>query len=115
MKKTVFLTTFVVFNLLMLCIIYVNFPNEIAFNCPLAQETYHISLGLFLLIIMIIAELAGVMYAIGLQENLAKMFSAYQRKSESISVKHEESTDKIKALEAKIETLEAALKSALDK
>lgn len=114
MKKTTFLTAFVTFNLIVFYIIYINYPTRVDLLCPLAQEPYEISLGVLILILVFTSEVIGMMYTIALRMNLTKMFNAYQKRNESISVKHEESTDRVKALEAKIETLETALKSALD-
>lgn len=115
MKKITFLALFLLINIAILYFAFVNFHTTLTYICIFNHKAYSISLGLFTLILAFAADTAGFLYAVVLQENIVKLCGAYQKKNEHISVKSEEDSATIKALEAKIETLEAALKQAFNK
>ncbi len=113
--KNLFLILFIIFNALIVLFAWTNFSNSVTYTCMFNHANYTISLGIFTLMLGLFANMAGFLYAIVLKSNVTDLCKAYQKKNENISVKSEADSAKIKVLEAKIASLEAALDAALNK
>lgn len=77
--------------------------------------TYHVSVVQILLMAFVAGLLVGVFWAAAFYVQTQKKLKEYQRKLEKTSVQYTEDNCKVSVLEAKIEVLEKALQSALDK
>lgn len=115
MKKHIFLVIATVIFFAVAYFAVINFDRLVSYTCLFNNKTYTMSLGLLILAVGLMADMGGFLYAVALQENIAKTCNAYQKRNENIAVKSEEDSAKILALEAKIDTLETALRSALDR
>lgn len=74
---------------------------------------YHVSLIQVLSFFFIAGILVGALWAGTFYISLHKKLKEYQRKLEKTSVQSDEDSSKVEVLEAKIQTLEKALESAL--
>ncbi len=113
--KHIFLILFLLFNAFIVWFAWGNFSNPVTYTCVLNHNNYTLSLGIFVLVIALFANIAGFLYAVVLKSNITDLCKAYQKKNENISVKSEADSAKIQVLEAKIASLEAALDAALNK
>lgn len=77
--------------------------------------TYHVSLVQIILFDFVAGLLVGIFWAAAFYIQVQKKLKEYQRKLEKTSVQSTEDSSKVSVLESKIEVLEKALKSALDK
>lgn len=115
MKKLALYASYLLVSIAVLYFAFINFNNPADYICPFYNKTYALSLGFIIILVFCIGELCGFLLAMIRNENIMSLNNAYQKRNERISVKSEEDSDAIKALEAKIQTLEAALASALKK
>ena len=76
---------------------------------------HHVSLIQVLLFAFVAGLLTGIFWAAAFYVQTQKKLKEYQRKLEKTSVQSTEDSSKVSVLEAKIEVLEKALQSALDK
>ena len=76
---------------------------------------YHATLGNTILIFFVAGILAGIFWAASFYSSTQGKLKEYQRKLEKTSVQSSEDSSKVEVLEAKIQTLEKALQSALEK
>lgn len=93
---------------------YSNLDKTVEYTCPIMQKVYTTQLNLFAFVVLAGGYAAGYALCCFVKSNMANMCSAYQKRSENISIASESDKASIAALQAKIETLETALKSALD-
>lgn len=77
--------------------------------------TYHMSTVEIILIAFVAGLLVGIFWAASFYVQIQKKLKEYQRKLEKTSVQSTEDSSKVSVLESKIEVLEKALQSALDK
>lgn len=95
--------------------IYVNSGQSYTFTYPPIIKELTLGSGLSLLMISLYSALGTFLivnyFILNLKDNLKKQI----RNTEKSSIRVEESSDKVKALQAKIDTLEIALKEALSK
>lgn len=75
----------------------------------------HIDIVHLILFIFIAGILAGAFWAESFNISVKDKLKEYQRKLEKTSVQSSEDTSKVEVLEAKIQVLEKALQSALEK
>ena len=113
--KHIFLALFILFNAFIMWFSWGNFTNSVTYTCVVNHNSYTLSLGVFILAVALLANMAGFLYAIVLKSNVSDLCKAYQKKNENISIKNEADSAKIQVLEAKIASLEAALDAALNK
>ena len=79
-----------------------------------AKIIYNVALAKVILGFFIMGLLTGVFWAVAYYTPAQKKLKEYQRKLEKTSVQSDEESSKVAVLEAKIQTLETALKSALE-
>lgn len=77
--------------------------------------TYIMSLVNLIVLIMILGMLAGGLLTASFYQSTQTKLKEYQRKLEKTSVQSSEGSSKVEVLEAKIQVLEKALQSALNK
>ena len=82
-------------------------------SCHLFGQTYSVSLSALLAGIGVLTALATGLRFSGMVLVSSKQTQVTQRKAERLEVAAESSTERVKVLEHKIETLETALKKAL--
>lgn len=92
-----------------------NFDKTAEFFCPIMQKVYTTNLVYILLGISAAAYISGISFCMLLKSKTDKLCDAYQKRHESISAEKDNDNAKIAALQAKIDTLEIALESALKK
>lgn len=76
---------------------------------------YQVTLVQVILTTFVLGTLAGIFWAAAFYFPIQAKLKEYQRKLEKTSVQSTEDNCKVEVLEAKIQTLEKALQSALDK
>lgn len=96
-----------------LVLAYLNYSNVIQFT--IIQDKFSLSLAYILVVAFIDGVLAGFLFLYGYLRDSNFKLKEYQRKLEKTSVSADCDSSKVAVLEAKIEVLEKALKSALDK
>lgn len=92
---------------------YVNLHNSAIVMCPFQNENIEIPLTHIIFLLFTAGALAGFMFAAFNYAGKMEAFNAYKRKFEKMSVQSDCDDTKVKALEAKIQTLEVALENAL--
>ena len=94
---------------------YMNFGVSVDVVDPLFRKTFSLSES----VIMFISFISGVIFTLCLSystcSSISQRLKKESRNAEKNLVSAESSQDKIKMLEAKVETLEVALKEALKK
>lgn len=118
MNKILFKLSLILGILLIGKVIYTAFLNNIAglkfIYCPFFKAV-HWNLE-YILLAFIGATIVGTtLIALYFINEANQKLKKHQRTAEKASINSEESTDKVKILEAKIQTLEIALKEALSK
>ncbi len=91
----------------------INWEPIVTITHPPLWDSYNIKMGSLLLITALSGAAASFMISYYEQKNLEVTLKKHERKFEKASVQTEESSDKVKLLEAKIKTLETALEEAL--
>lgn len=94
--------------------LYFNTGKMVEYTCPIMQKVYTTQLNYLIFVLFIAAYAAGYACNAFIKANVSDMSKAYQKRHENISIANESDKARISTLEAKIETLETALKSALD-
>ncbi len=94
---------------------YVNEGQSLVLNYKPLIDTFTINSGLLYFLLGIYGVIGGILLSSGWIISLKNQIKNLTRKTEKASVESEESSDKVKSLEAKIQTLETALKDCLDK
>ena len=94
---------------------YVNASQTLIVNYKPLIGDFSINSGLAYMLLSLYGALGGALLSYYKIAGLKEQFKKQSRKSEKASIETEESTDRMKALEAKIATLETALKEALKK
>ena len=118
MKKNV--SKFVYTLLLMLTVggftafAYFNKGNSVNYICPILQEPERTMLVYLSFVIFLLGGIGGFSICALIKSKTEDLCSAYQKRHENTAIASESDKAMIKTLEAKIETLEAALRSALD-
>ena len=117
MKKNIEKLLYILINLIVFAgialFIYFNASRSVEFFCPLMQRTFSTKLIYLTIIHFAAAYIAGIAICAFIKSKTDELCNAYQKRHENISIEKDENVAKIAALEAKIETLEAALESAL--
>ncbi len=118
MKRNASIAAFclnIIISIALLYFIYVNHSFKVTYVCILNNNVYTLPLSLMAILFVFTGMIMGFLSSKITSYRNQKAVSAYERKTETLSVKSEEDAAKIKALEAKIQTLEAALEAALNK
>lgn len=114
----------IVFNiisiLIVIAVIFLAYLNsQIAFDLTIylfkGTKVLHSNFSQVMSVIFILGIIAGASWAAAFYVTVQKKLKEYQRKLEKTSVQTTEESSKVTVLEAKIATLEKALKSALKK
>lgn len=117
MKKNIEKALYILVDFIVLAgfiaFMYFNSDKTVEFFCPLMQKVYTTNLILLAFLIFIAAFAAGYAVCGIIKSKTDDLCNAYQKRHENISIANDESSARIATLEAKIETLEAALESAL--
>lgn len=92
---------------------YLNRVQLVNFLYLSDKSVTNISLGLAIVAISVYSALATILICTGKIVELNERVKRHMRNAERASVETEESSDKVKNLQAKIDTLEIALKEAL--
>jgi|GEM_PF-3724037 len=94
---------------------YLNMNQSVTFTYYPGKSFVNIDLGLVVAIIAALSSLAASLINAGKIMELDERIKKHMRNAERASVETEESSDKVKNLQAKIDTLEIALREALSK
>ena len=92
---------------------YANFGHSLNVNYKPILNSLTLDTGLTIAIVAIYAALGAFLISFYQLSGLKDQLKKQSRKSEKAAVETEESSDRVKLLEAKIQTLEVALKEAL--
>ena len=92
---------------------YINMPNIVTIMCPFEHVEFDMSLSHLVFVMYIGGAVAGFSFAAFNYAGKMNSLNAYKRKFEKMSVQSDCDETKVQALEAKIQTLEAALENAL--
>lgn len=92
---------------------YVNITNTAIIMCPIQHVNFEISIAHLTIIIFMVGIITGVTFAAFNYTGRIETLLAYKKKYEKMSVQSDCDDTKVKALEAKIKTLEVALENAL--
>jgi uncharacterized integral membrane protein len=92
-----------------------NWDQQVQFIYYSNKAITNINIGLIILIIAAYTLFAAMLIASGKILELKDRVKKHMRNSERANVESEEYSDKIKTLQAKIDTLEIALKESLSK
>lgn len=111
MKPISLLSIAIAFPALILA--YLNYSNVVQF--AIRQDKFSLPLAYIIIIALAEGVLAGLFLLYGYLRDSNFKLKEYQRKLEKTSVNADCDSSKVAVLEAKIEVLEKALKSALDK
>lgn len=118
MKQNLLKVFYIIINLLtvtgLIAFCYFNIDKTVEYFCPILQKNYSTYLILPIFIFYILAFISGYTVCSIIKQKLADTCNAYAKRHENISVENESDKAKIQTLEAKILTLETALKKALD-
>lgn len=91
-----------------------NLDKTVSYTCPVMQKVYTTQLNYLILAVYVIAYIGGYAFCAFFKTKVSDMCNAYQKRHENISITNETDKARINTLEAKILTLETALKAALD-
>lgn len=94
---------------------FLNYGQPLTLNYKPFIKEFTLDSGCLILSMGLYGILGGFLLTHSKTMELKEKIKKLSRNYEKSSVETEESTDKVKALEAKIETLEVALKEALKK
>jgi len=112
--KIIFLTLVSIVDIAIIGLIVLNFSNNATFNL-LPDMQYNLSSWMILLIGTVLGCFSSTLMFLFLQIQQRDQMYRQIRTAEKASIQAEESSDKVKALEAKIQTLEQALQKALNR
>jgi|GEM_PF-2073975 len=104
--------------LIILDIIYFSFINQgnaLVLNYEPLISDFRVESGLFYFLLGFYGVLGGILITYSKVITLKNELKKYKRKTEKSSIESEESQDRVKELESKVNTLETALKDALNK
>lgn len=93
--------------------LYFNSAKTAEYFCPIMHKVYTAKLVYIALMIFVPAYFSGAAMCAFAKSKTDELCSAYQKRHENISIAKDSDTARIATLEAKIQTLEAALESAL--
>ena len=94
---------------------FVNHGTAVSFNYKPLIDSFSLDKGLSIFLLALYSFLGAYLVFYGKISDINQKLKKQTRTSEKASLDSEESSDKVKQLEAKIQTLEIALKSALEK
>lgn len=94
---------------------FVNHGQSLTLNYKPVIKAFSVPSGWFYLTMGLYGVLGGFLLTYSKNLELQEKIKKLSRNFEKSSIVSEESSDKVKALEAKIQTLETALKEALNK
>lgn len=103
-----------------LVLFFLSLNSQMAFNVTFwgTEESplviYHATLIEIVVVVFVLGTLAGIFWEAPFWLNAQKKLKEYQRKLEKTSVQSGEDSSRVAILEAKIQTLEKALQSALE-
>lgn len=117
MKKNIEKSLYILINFLVIAgfiaFVYSNWEKTVEYICPVMQKVYTTKLVYLISVLFCLAYAAGFALCMFIKSKTEALCSAYQKRHENISAANDESSSRISALEAKIQTLETALESAL--
>jgi len=114
MKKIIlFLGLFILIDILYFS--FANHGHSLALSYKPFIQSFSVPSGVFYLVYGLYGMIGGCLLTYYKSLSLEEKVKKLSRTAEKSSIQSEESTDKVKALEAKIVTLETALKEALNK
>lgn len=109
-KKTFFFSGIIIW----LAILYLAYINKsVSLSINYIKGSIDLGLPVFVISIVIFSVLATILVMQANISYLEQKFKQQSRKTEKASIVKEEAQDKVKLLEAKIQTLEKALSDAL--
>ena len=94
---------------------YINLNHSTILMCPFQGQNIELSLFHLVAAVFVFSAVAGFSFANFIFSGKIESLLAYKRKCEKLSVQSDTDDTKLKALEAKIQTLEIALENALKK
>lgn len=94
---------------------YINLHHSAIIMSPFKATDFEMSITHLTILIFASGSLAGFTFAAFNYSGKISSLQAYKKKFEKMSVQSDCDDTKVKALEAKIQTLEVALKNALEK
>ena len=111
--KTISILISTIFYLLIFWITYLNISNVISLES--GPINIRVSVGGLIFLAAIMGSFATVFTGIAQGLFVNKRENKLSKQVENVKLKHEIESDKVKQLEAKIKTLEEALKAAIGK
>lgn len=114
MKKILLLLGVLIF----LDIVYFSYVNQgtlLTVNYKPLIGDFQLGSGIFIFAMGFYGMIGGALLIYSRMIGLKDRLKGLERKTEKSSIVSEESQDKVKSLQAKVDTLEAALKEALNK
>ena len=112
MKKLCYLGSFILFGLI-IGLVSLNSSQGVNFLYYYSSPPVQMQLALLIFFFSMTAALATIFLCYPTIVSLTKELNKKARTAEKADISSEESSDKVKMLQAKIDTLEAALKDAL--
>lgn len=94
---------------------YVNSGEILTLNYQPLIDNFDVPSGWFYFVMGIYGLVGGVLISLSKIFSLKDELKKFRRKTEKSTIESEENQDRVKDLEAKIKTLESALKDALNK
>ena len=95
--------------------VYANLGNTVLYNCIVMHKVYTLKLSVFMLGMTFLGLIFGFTLCSLVNSRTQKLCNAYQKRNENIVVQSESDKAEIATLEAKIQTLETALQSMINK
>lgn len=92
---------------------YFNIDTTIQYYCAIFKQTFTIKFIYIAWGYLLAGTIIGLLINQISKSKMLQMYNAYQKRHETSSIENDNDKAKIKTLEAKIATLEAALNSAL--
>ncbi len=92
-----------------------NTSLDMTLYCPFMRKEFAANFVMMAAQFLFTGIIVGTLMSIYFMSPKAEDLSAYKRRCEKLSVETDSSDTRIQALEAKIQTLEIALKNALEK
>ena len=114
----------IITNLIICILLVMNYKDTAGITILSSQiaQIFHappltvtLNMSVYTLIIFALGEISAVFFFAPLYTSLKEKYNAYKRELEKSSISNSSNSSKVEVLEAKIATLEKALKDALNK
>lgn len=112
-NKAIYLIINLIFIAFLFIAMYNNIDKTVLYTCALFKKDFTLNLAGLLFCYSLIGYIAGYFACMFVKSRTESLCNAYQKRHENISIEKDENIAKIASLEAKIQTLEVALESAL--